>query len=56
MLSIALLEKSVKTNIYIYPCGGTYIYIDVSSEEAFPRGRASTKGTSIYIAVDFGLS
>ena len=32
ILSIVLMEKSLKTNIY--PCGGTYICIDVPSEEA----------------------
>ena len=34
ILSIALVERSLKTEIY--PCGGTYIYIDVPSEEALP--------------------
>ena len=32
MPSTVLLEKSLKTKIY--PCEGTYIYIDVPSEEA----------------------
>ena len=34
MLSIALLEKSLQTEIY--PRGGAYIYIDVLPEEALP--------------------
>ena len=34
ILNIVLLEENSKTKIY--PCGGTYIYIDVPSEEAFP--------------------
>ena len=46
MLSIALLEKSLKTKIY--PCGGTCIITDVPSEEALPPcpryARASLHG------------
>ena len=34
MLRIVLLEKSLKNKIY--PCGGTYIYIDLPSVEALP--------------------
>ena len=34
MLSIGLLERVLNTKLY--PCGGTYINIDMTSEEALP--------------------
>ena len=40
-LIIVLLEKSLKTKIY--PCGGTYICIDVLSEEAVPPALGITR-------------
>ena len=54
MLSIVLLEKSLKAKIY--PCGGTYIYIDLPSEEALPpplvcTGIPGPKDVRKYIAV-----